>query len=210
MSFDYDRDGTINEVWSFNYDSTGRIASREISDIDNPTNNYTITFNYDGNNLISKVSSTGDQDTHIYDTAGRVISSQRHWDGLHEYAYDANGRLISSTGADFIGVCDDDDPDVLINSEQPATLSYTYQNNLLSGITGSDRFYTMDIDYTDRGSIRSVDEDCGYGVEYKTVLSYNDKMTTSVQQLPQLLAHPKAIHLRRIWLLPIKPQHFLY
>lgn len=85
MSLDFERDGTIDEVWTYSYDSVGRIISREIFDIESQDNILTYTFNYDGNNLISKVSSSGEQDTHVYDDAGRVISSQRHWDQSHEY-----------------------------------------------------------------------------------------------------------------------------
>jgi len=172
MSFDYDRDGTINEMWSYNYDSAGRIVSREISDIDDPSNNRTITFNYEGNNLVSKVSSSGAQDTHVYDNAGRVISSQRHWDGLHEYDYDSSGRLVSSRGSDFVGTCDDDDLTTTIDGNQMESLSYTYQGDLLSRVKG--QFYTLDIAYTDRGRINKLIETCRESVEYNTVFSYND------------------------------------
>jgi len=162
ISYDWERDGTVNLVWRFNYDDKGRIVSREIEDLDDPSNNATVNFEYKDGKLIRKVLDGTVRDEHTY-ADDKLVSSKRHWDGEHTYAYDAAGKLISSTGEDYF--YDDDCIRVFSEQSNPfATpefdITYNEMGRFVSAVT-NDNSYSLSFTYKADGLISRMVQGCG-------------------------------------------------
>jgi len=153
VAIDLDRDGTVDSIVTYNYDDKNRVASREVEDFTTPSRSETITYNYQGERLISKESTKAvKKDTHTYEN-NLLTASSRFWDGDHSYQYNEQGRLIGSTGEDFFYNDDCDFQFTSPDTYQDPTFTISYAGGKPKTVATTDGQYNVVFNY--EGSLLS-------------------------------------------------------
>lgn len=161
VSYDLERDGSVDRITNYSYDDQGRIVSRQIEDLADAEDSYTVTYEYEGELLISKTSSRGAKDTHTYEN-GRLIMSMRHWDGEHRYTYDDSGLLVSTSGEDFL--YDDDCGYFSFDSGESIPVpvfNVRYNGDKITSAITENEEYSISFEYNSRGQIDAMTRGCG-------------------------------------------------
>ena len=151
ISIDLERDGTADRVIAYGYDSAGRVTSRDTTNLNDPDESERVEYDYEDGFLVRKHSEEG-EDVHVYEN-GFLVMSTRYSDGEHTYRYDADGRLVGSTGDDFF-YDDDDDVDPSPGATpDPPEFRLNYAGDRVDSIATVDGEYAIAFLHDDRGRV---------------------------------------------------------
>ncbi len=182
ISFDYDKDGSIDRSVRYNYDENGRMIQRISENEEGAID--TTTFLYFDDDLI-EIRSDGETEKYGYEN-GRVVSyeylyaANEIYNEETFYYYDNNGRLTSVIGDNNFYYSDDCETALEFGEteQDPTELSITYANGRIANISSTDGVFSSTYSYNSSNQpIRIEDKYSCYDEPEVTLLQYNSEGT---------------------------------
>lgn len=177
ISFDYDKNGSIDRIERFGYDESGRIIQKTVEDAGGSID--TSTYLYFEDDLI-EIQSESAVEKYGYES-GRVVSYQYIY-GANEndeedtlFYYDGNGRLSGVFGNNSLYYGDDCDSSTSFEPTivEPPELNIIYANSRIANINSEDGVFTSAYTYNSNNQLSEIEENYSCATPDITRLEYD-------------------------------------
>lgn len=172
---DTDGDGELDDTYEFAYDVDGRVTSVTFTDINAPVFNEVYAFTYDGNDLVTRMTS---YETVIYSVEnGRVVEVEEVQDETFRFTYNDAGQMTQVVGDAFF--LDDDCLNVFTVDPEDEAPRYTLAYDSAGRFTGSQGSYgdVFSVTYLNNGRVGSISQsgECSRSAGTTAVFTYDNR-----------------------------------